>query len=126
VAEGIGLSRRLPEAFGVPAAALAEHRRLLQAARSALKTVSQPTLIVHTREDCCAGLDSAGYLQRNLRGLVDMVVLGGGAQAARLDGRRDLIVEKAVAFAETVANRASAASGRQAGAPVVVLKAKAS
>lgn len=123
-AEGIGLSRRLP-VRGIPDEALSQHRRLLQAARSVLKSVSQPTLIVHTREDCCAGLDSAGYLQRNLRGLVDMVVLRGGAQAEGLDRQRDLIVEKVVAFAATVARRSLAAAGRPSGAPVAMLKAKA-
>lgn len=122
-AEIIGLSPWLAHGLGVPADALSEHRSLLQAARRVLKSISQPAFIVHSRQDRCAGLDNAGYLQRNLRGLVDMVVLGGTHQAASLDRQRDLIVEKAATFVETVARRSRAAAAKpHPGAPVVVLK----
>ena len=84
-----------------------------------LKTISQPALIVHSRQDRCAGLDNAGYLQRNLRGLVDMVVLGGSHQAASLDRQHDLIVEKASGLrrsrGQTAADRAVETTGGSAG-----------
>jgi pimeloyl-ACP methyl ester carboxylesterase len=84
---------------------LSEQRRLLEAARRALNGISQPTLIVHSREDRCAGLDNAGYLQRHLRGLVDMVILGGNHHTASLSRQPDFIVEKATAFIASVAKR---------------------
>ena len=113
-AEAIGISPWLAAGSAVPAEVLAERRRLLEAARSALKSISQPTLIVHSREDRCAGLDNAGYLQRHLRGLVDMVVFGGGAQGSGLDRQRDLVVGKAASFIDAIARRAEAAVARSA------------
>jgi len=106
-AEAIGIFPWLATGSAVPAEVLAERRRLLQAARSALKSIRQPTLIVHSREDRCAGLDNAGYLQRHLRGLVDMVILG-GAEEAGLDRQRDLVVSKAASFIDAIARRAEA------------------
>ena len=124
-AEAIGISPWLSQG-AVPAESLAEYRRLLEAARRVLKAINQPALIVHSREDRCAGLDNAGYLQRHLRGLVDMVILGGSHQAGGLDRQHDLIVEKATAFVEAVARRPRIAPGKpQAAQPVALLKAKA-
>jgi carboxylesterase len=105
-AEAIGISPWLSQGPSVPSEeTLAEHRRLLEAARRALTGISQPTLIVHSREDRCAGLDNAGYLQRHLRGLVDMVILGGSHHSAGLNRQHDFIVEKATAFIASVARR---------------------
>jgi carboxylesterase len=125
-AEAIGISPWLSQGASIPAETLAEHRRLLEAARRALKGISQPALIVHSREDRCAGLDNAGYLQRNLRGLVDMVVLGGSHQSAGLDRQHDLVAEKARAFVEAVSRRPRIVPVRpQAAQPVALLKAHA-
>src|SRR5437016_298433 len=58
-----------------PGGAVIEHRWLAGVVRDELKNITQPTLIVHPREDDYADLNNAWYLQRNLKGLVDMVVL---------------------------------------------------
>jgi carboxylesterase len=113
-AEAIGISPWLSAGSTVPAEVLRERRRLLQAARSALKSIRQPTLIVHSREDRCAGLDNAGYLQRHLRGLVDLVVLGGSVDGAALGQQHDLVVGKAASFIDAIARRPSAAFPRSA------------
>jgi hypothetical protein len=55
-------------------------------------------------------LDNAGYLQRHLRGLVDMVVLGGSAEGPSIERQRDLMLAKAAAFVEAIARRPRAAS----------------
>lgn len=104
VAEMVGISRWLAPCSAAPAEPWAERRRLLQAARSTLKNIAQPALIVHSRQDRCAGLDNAGYLQRHLRGRVDMVVLG-GANTGGLERQHDVVVGKATAFIEPIARK---------------------
>lgn len=90
-----------------PGGAVLEHRRLVQAARAELGRIHQPALIIHPREDDYADLDNAWYLQRHLKGLVDMVVLDDSYHIVTVDRQRHLVVERTAAF---VAGRASANS----------------
>jgi carboxylesterase len=91
-----------------PGGAVLEHRWLAKAVRDELKNINQPTLIVHPREDDYADLSNAWYLQRNLRGIVDMVVLEDSYHVVTIDRQRHIVVERAVAFVETVTKKAKA------------------
>jgi carboxylesterase len=91
-----------------PGGAVLEHRRLVNAAKRELKNVTQPMLIVHPREDDYADLDNAWYIQRNVKGLVDMVVLDDSYHIVTIDRQRHVVVERATAFVENVAKRVQA------------------
>ena len=62
---------------GVPATMVLEHRRMVDAAMKLLHRVKQPTLIVHSLQDDYANINNAHYLQGEIAGNVDMVVLEG-------------------------------------------------
>ncbi len=50
-----------------PGGAVLEHRWLGQAIMPLLEQITQPTLILHPREDDIADINNAFFLQRNLR-----------------------------------------------------------
>jgi carboxylesterase len=87
---------------GVPAEMVLEHRRMVKAALNVLPRVRQRTLIVHSREDDYAGLDNAVYLQGELAGKVDMVVLEDSYHMVTLDKERHVVVERARAFLDSI------------------------
>jgi carboxylesterase len=89
-----------------PGGAVLEHRRLAHVVQSELKNIHQPALIVHPREDDYADLNNAWYLQRNLRGLVDMVVLDDSYHVVTIDRQRHIVVDRTITFIETVTKRA--------------------
>ena len=99
---------------GIPATMVLEHRRMVEAAMAILHRVRQRTLIVHSREDDYAGLDNAVYLQGELPGRVDMVVLEDSYHMVTLDKERHVVVERARAFLDSIVsdlkNAAAAAS----------------
>jgi carboxylesterase len=69
-----------------------EPRRLAHDLKRELTRIAQPALIVQARRQDGAGFDDAWQLQRNLKGLVEMVVLD--------DVRGLAAVERAVSFLE--------------------------
>ena len=102
-----------------PGGAVLEHRRLVKTARAELAGIHQPALIIHPREDDYADLDNAWYLQRHLKGLVDMVVLDDSYHIVTVDRQRHLVVERIAAFVAGIVGRtgANGASPGSAGAP---------
>ncbi|WP_072387256.1 alpha/beta fold hydrolase [Hyphomicrobium sp. CS1BSMeth3] len=98
-----------------PGGAVLEHRRLVQAARAELGRIHQPALIIHPREDDYADLDNAWYLQRQLKGMVDMVVLDDSYHIVTVDRQRHVVVERTAAFVANVAQRMGAKAGAIAG-----------
>jgi carboxylesterase len=100
-----------------PGGAVLEHRRLVNATKRVLGKIRQPALIVHPREDDYADLDNAWYLQRKLKGLVDMVVLDDSYHIVTVDRQRHLVVERAAAFVDMVARKLQGVA-RQPSAPV--------
>jgi len=88
-----------------PGGAVLEHRRLVKAACAELGQIHQPALIIHPREDDYADLDNAWYLQRNLKGLVDMLVLDDSYHIVTVDRQRHVVVERIAAFVATVTAR---------------------
>ncbi|MBN9276999.1 MAG: alpha/beta fold hydrolase [Hyphomicrobium sp.] len=98
-----------------PGGAVLEHRRLVQAARAELGRIHQPALIIHPREDDYADLDNAWYLQRQLKGMVDMVVLDDSYHIVTVDRQRHVVVERTAAFVANVAQHMGAKAGAIAG-----------
>ncbi|MFV0369617.1 MAG: alpha/beta hydrolase [Hyphomicrobiaceae bacterium] len=90
----------LPEKPGV---AVLEHHRLVNKLLPALGQVEQPALIMHSREDDYADLNNAWHLQKNLKGMVDMVVLDDCYHIVTVDRQRHVVVERMVCFADRLA-----------------------
>ncbi len=84
--------------FQTPGGTMLELRWLVNIVRRELPSIRQPALIMHPREDDRASLKNALYLQRNLGGLVDMVVLDDCYHIITVDRQRDLVVDRTVAF----------------------------
>jgi len=91
---------------------------MVKAAMNILHRVRQRTLIVHSREDDYAALDNATYLQGELTGGVEMVVLEDSYHMVTLDKQRHVVVEKARAFLDSIVGDLAAKA-----APVVQLAA---
>ncbi|MET0568930.1 MAG: alpha/beta fold hydrolase [Hyphomicrobiaceae bacterium] len=88
-----------------PGVAVLEHRWLVGATKRVLGTITQPTLILHAREDDYADLNNATFLQRKLRGLVDTVVLNDSYHIVTVDRQRHVVVDRATQFVERVAKQ---------------------
>ena len=97
-----------------PGGAVLEHRRLVNATKRRLGDIHQPALIVHPREDDYADLDNAWYLQRNLKGMVDMVVLEDSYHIVTVDRQRHVVVDRATSFVEMVVKRLQTATAKAA------------
>ena len=81
-----------------PGRAVLEHHRLVRALKKMLGAIAQPAMIIHPREDDYADLSNAWYLQRNLKGRVDMVVLDDSYHIVTVDRQRHVVVERMVGF----------------------------
>jgi carboxylesterase len=88
-----------PAIAKTPAVAALERRCLAQHVMHALKSIRQPALVIHPREDCLADLDNAFYLQRNLSGPVDLVVLEDSYHLVTVDRQRHLVADETARFA---------------------------
>ena len=77
-----------------PGPAVLERRWLAQKVAKITKFVAQPTLIIHPREDDYAGMDNAFFLQKNLLGNVDMVVLEDSYHIVTIDRQRDVVLQR--------------------------------
>jgi carboxylesterase len=97
---------------GDGSAAGLEDSLLVNALRAEIGTIRQPALILHPRQDDHADLDHAWYLQRNLKGLVDMVVLDDSRHIVTADRQRNLVVERATAFVGSTAKSVQATSAK--------------
>lgn len=85
---------------GTPGAMVLEHRRMVKETKKMLKRVTQPVLIIHSRQDDHADIDNAIYLQRELPGAVELVVLEDSYHMITLDKERNVVVDRAKAFIE--------------------------
>jgi carboxylesterase len=86
-----------------PGGAVLERRRLAKVVMKDLGTITQPVLILHAREDDYAGLDNAAYLQRNLAGPVDLVVLEDSYHMVTVDRQRHVVLDRTTAFVSRIA-----------------------
>ncbi len=96
--------------YCTPGGTMLELRRLVQNVLPKLKSIKQPALLLHPRDDDRADMANSFYLSRHLGGLVHMTVLDDGYHIITMDRQRDVVVERSVAFAEWL-NRRLAAQG---------------
>jgi carboxylesterase len=86
-----------------PGGAVLERRRLAKVVMKQLRDIAQPVLILHAREDDYAGLDNAVYLQRELAGPVDLVVLDDSYHMVTVDRQRHVVLDRTAAFISGIA-----------------------
>jgi len=86
-----------------PGGAVLERRRLAKEVMKDLGTITQPVLIMHAREDDYAGLDNAAYLQRELGGPVDLVVLDDSYHMVTVDRQRHIVLDRTASFVARIA-----------------------
>ncbi|KAB2920785.1 MAG: alpha/beta fold hydrolase [Hyphomicrobiaceae bacterium] len=84
--------------FSTPMRSFAHLNQLVSAVKKDLDQVRQPALIVHPRHDDMASLRNAQYLQANLGGLVDTVVLDDSYHMVTLDQQRHVVAERTASF----------------------------
>jgi carboxylesterase len=63
-----------------------------------LGRVRQPALIIHPRNDDMASLKNAYYLQANLGGLVETLILDDSYHMVTLDQQRHIVAERTASF----------------------------
>ena len=80
--------------FSTPMRSFAHFNALVAAVKPDLGKVRQPALIVHPRDDDMASLKNAQYLQANLGGLVDTLVLDDSYHIVTLDQQRHIVAER--------------------------------
>jgi carboxylesterase len=84
--------------FSTPMRSFANFNSLVGVVKSELGDVRQPALIVHPRNDDMASLRNAQYLQANLGGLVDSLILDDSFHMVTLDQQRHLVAERTERF----------------------------
>ena len=87
----------------VPGGAMFEMGGLVNAVRQRASKIEQPVLLVHPRDDDRASIQNSFWLQRNLAGTVDMVVLDDSYHVVTVDRQRHLVTDRTIAFAESIA-----------------------
>lgn len=100
----------------MPGGAALERRRLADAARRELDRIAQPVLILHARDDDYAGLDNAAYLQRKIRGPVDLVVLTDCFHMVTIDRERHTVLNRTASFVSRIAGSLGGCAEAAAGA----------
>lgn len=98
--------------FSTPLRSLAHFNSLVAAVKPELGKVRQPALIVHPRDDDMASLKNAQYLQANLGGLVDTLVLDDSYHIVTLDQQRHLVAERTERFVNWVDTTVAAKAER--------------
>jgi carboxylesterase len=84
--------------FSTPMRSFAHFNQLVALVKPDLDKVRQPALIIHPRDDDMASLKNAQYLQANLGGLVDTVVLNDSYHMVTLDQQRHVVAERSTEF----------------------------
>lgn len=98
-----------------PGGAALEHRRLGRFVKARLGEIAQPTLILHPREDDLADINNSWYLQRAMKGIVELVALNDSYHNVTLDKQRQLVVDRVKAFVAGVTGAGNYAQSRVQG-----------
>src|SRR5262245_32656177 len=98
--------------FSTPMRSFANFNALVWEVKPNLAKVRQPALIVHPRQDDIASLKNAQYLQANLGGLVDTLVLDNSYHMVTLDQQRHIVAERATSFVGWIEAQVAAAKSR--------------
>lgn len=95
---------------GTPGRCMLQLRYLTQVVKKDLGRVTQPTLILHPREDDRASIGNAEMLQRQLGGRVTTVALEDCYHVITLDQQRDVVLEETRDFGKKLEIRRAAAA----------------
>jgi carboxylesterase len=82
----------------LPGSMMLELRWLVEQVKQEIRHVQQPTLIVHPREDDRASLRNLEFLQVNLRGPTEAVVLDDSYHIVTIDRQHRLVVDRTLEF----------------------------
>ena len=96
-----------------PGGAVLEHRWMVNSVRRRIKSIRQPTLIIHPREDDYADLNNVAFLMRNLGGQVETHTLDDCYHIVTVDRQKDLVAAKSIAFIETTVLQAHHSARRE-------------
>ncbi len=88
--------------FSTPLHSFAHFSALAAHVKRRLPAIKAPALILHPREDDMASLDNALEIQRQLAGIVELVVLDDSYHIITLDRQRHLVVDRSVAFVRSL------------------------
>ena len=97
----------------LPGGAMLELRWLVKQVRREVRQINQPALIVHPREDDRASLRNLDFLQTNLGGQIEAVVLDDSYHIVTLDRQRQLVVGRTLDFISQVARNVPPTVGRE-------------
>jgi carboxylesterase len=96
-----------------PGGPVLERRRLAKAVMKDLGAITKPVLIMHAREDDYAGLDNAAYLQRELGGPVDLVVLNDSYHMVTVDRQRHVVLDRTADFISRTVSALAGSAGQK-------------
>lgn len=96
--------------YSTPLRSFANMNALVAVVKKGLGRVRQPAFIVHPRDDDMASLKNTHYLQSNLGGLVETLILDDSYHIVTLDQQRHLVVETSERFVARVERTATAAA----------------
>lgn len=96
-----------------PSQSLKELWDLVAAVKPELPRIKTPALVVHAREDDISDLSNTIYLQRNLGGLVDALVLDDSYHIVTIDKQRSLVIGRSAAFARWIERLAAPAKDKR-------------
>jgi carboxylesterase len=100
-----------------PGSSMLEMRWLAQSVRRRLRSIRQPVLSLHPRQDDRASLNNTLYLQQRLGGRVETVVLDDSYHIITMDRQRQTVIDRTAAFARRLTRELAAAEPRPALAP---------
>ncbi|MDX2159443.1 MAG: alpha/beta fold hydrolase [Hyphomicrobiaceae bacterium] len=89
--------------FCTPVRCFSHFNALCDVVKPRLPEIKAPALIMHPRDDDIAAIDNAFYLQRHLGGRVEMVVMEDSYHIITLDKQRQVVVDRSIGFAESIA-----------------------
>lgn len=80
----------------LPGRQMLELRRLVKEVKQEISSIRQPALVIHPREDDHASLRNLEFLQSNLEGPTEAVVLDDSYHIITLDQQRQLVVDRTI------------------------------
>jgi carboxylesterase len=95
--------------YCTPGGTMLELRWLVNQLKPRLGNITQPTLLIHPRDDDRADISNSIYLMRKLGGLVETVVLDDSYHIVTVDKQRELVVEHTASFVARVGAKSAAA-----------------
>jgi carboxylesterase len=97
----------------LPGSLMLELRWLAEQVKQEVGRVQQPALIVYPRDDDRASLQNLQYLQSNLGGLTEAVILDDSYQIVTLNRQRQLVVSRTLEFISLVGRNARRTLGKE-------------